>query len=168
MRAGQKYVYLVEGQDEKSIIRMLISEYKCIKPGKIHVINVVQEKINKARAATWGDNVYICCVFDTDVRDPGQLLANRNFLLSLSNIRDVILIPQVLNLEDELVRASMVRNAKEITKSSTDAEYKHALIKIDNLKRLFDAAEFDFSKFWVTEPRGNFENIDNESSKIRL
>lgn len=80
----------------------------------------------------------------------------------------MILIPQVLNLEDELVRASMVRNAKEITKSSTDAEYKHALIKIDNLKRLFDAAEFDFSKFWVTEPRGNFENIDNESSKIRL
>lgn len=70
--------------------------------------------------------------------------------------------------QDELVRSTKVRNAIEITRSSTDTEYKHALIKVENLKRLFDSAGFDFSKFWVTMPRGDFMDIANESSKIRL
>lgn len=58
---------------------------------------------------------------------------NIAFLKRQKGIKEVICIPQVRNLEDELVRACNIKNIVDLTKSLTKADYKRDLINCSNL-----------------------------------
>ena len=61
-------------------------------------------------------------LFDTDNDGEGMLKKNIEKLRELPNIRDVICIPQVKNLEDELCYSCQLRDIRELTNSKSKSD----------------------------------------------
>lgn len=61
------YQYFVEGADEKHLIEALKTNMRLIKPGKIQILNVVQERISDLKLRVIADGTILVFVFDTDV-----------------------------------------------------------------------------------------------------
>lgn len=117
------YHYYVEGEDEKSVLNTLKRDLGCIESGKIDKFNVVQNKFTIARIRPLKPGTTVILVYDTDVETNMEILRyNVTFLKKQSGIKAVLCIPQVKNLEDELVRACEIRNVEELTKSGTKSD----------------------------------------------
>lgn len=161
------FQYYVEGEDDKCIVNTLKSEMFCIQSGKVNVFNVVQEKFNLARIRTLKDNTIVVLIYDTDINNIQILQDNIDFLRKQKAVKEIICIPQVNNLEDELVRAcSKINAVEQITRSSTKKDYKRDLIKCNNLGQRLQASGFDLNKMWKMIPTNGFKEFGNESSKI--
>lgn len=161
------WVYLVEGEDEKKLVRTLITDMGLILPGKVRVLNVVQEKITRTQAVSFGELANIILVFDTDCDNSAILNSNIKLLKSLSNVQNVYCIPQVRNLEDELLRSCKIRTIRELTSSKSNTDYKKDLIRMTNLASHLKTSGFDIKIFWNRVPSGTFSGIPNDASKIR-
>ncbi len=160
-------IYLVEGEDEKKLVRTLITDMQLIRPGKVLVFNAVQQNLNSRRIVTFGEYVTVVLVFDTDCGNIDILSSNIRLLQKQSNVHEVLCVPQVTNLEDELLRACKIKSIRELTSSSSDAKYKRDLIRATNLDRLLEKAGFQMNLFWAKEPCGIFSSIHNDSGRIR-
>ncbi len=167
MAFNGKTIYLVEGEDEKKIIQTLIQDYQVIQPGKVHVLNVVIERITKLKASTWGNTVRVIMVFDTDVEKTEILNGNVELLKKLSNIKTILYIPQVRNLEDELERATSVKNVLMILNSKSLSGFKRDLINDYKLYEHLQKVNFKFEDFWALPPKGAFTRFINAKEKIR-
>lgn len=168
MRKNGIYQYYVEGEDEKKIVNTLKQEIGCIASGKVEKFNVIQNRFSVARIRPLKKGTIIVMVYDTDVETNINILEyNIKFLKKQSAIKDVICIPQVNNLEDELVRACNVRNAAQITKSDSQKEYKKDLISCTNLAKRLQNCEFDVTKFWNELPKNSFKKYGNNSNAIK-
>ena len=93
---------------------------------------------------------------------------NIAFLKRQKGIKEVICIPQVRNLEDELVRACNIKNIVDLTKSLTKADYKRDLINCCNLSDRLKKCKFDITKIWAEIPKNNFKKYGNDSEKIKI
>jgi len=123
------YHYYVEGEDEKKLLDVLKCDLGCIESGKVDKVNVVQTKFSIARIRPLKQNTIVVLVYDTDIEDGIEILQyNVDFLNSQKGIKEVICIPQVKNLEDELLCACNIRNITELTKSASKSNYKRDLI----------------------------------------
>lgn len=161
------YQYYVEGDDDRKIVNALKTDFQIISPGKVDKFNVVQNLLNKNRIQVLKRDTTVVLVFDTDTNSMEILEKNIEFLRKQKSVRDVICIPQVDNLEDELVRACSIKQVKELTGSKTDSEFKSDILKITNLKQKLEEKDFNFEKFWNSIPKGVFQQVTNDSEKIR-
>ena len=82
-------------------------------------------------------------------------------------MKKVIIIPEVKNLEDELVRSCNIANVKELMKSKSNSEYKSDLAKCKNLKQVLTNHHFDINSFWNQNPKGVFTKYKNDSYSIK-
>lgn len=122
MRKSGIYQYYVEGEDERSLLNTLKLDLRCIESGKIDKFNVIQSRFTTARMRTLKTGTTVVLVYDTDVEMNTKILdENIAFLKRQKGIKEVICIPQVRNLEDELVRACNIKNIVDLTKSLTKA-----------------------------------------------
>ncbi len=162
------YKYYVEGEGEKRIIDILKNDYKSIKPGKIEVFNVNQNRFSDMRIRTLKEKTVVVLVYDVDVNKDGinNLDWNVNFLKSKNNVKSVVCIPQVENLEDELLAACNIKEVKEITKSKSNTNYKSDLLKCNNLYSRLQHSGFDYNKFWKKCPQNAYKKYGNDSKKI--
>ena len=165
------YQYYVEGENEKKLVEVLSKEYKYIKAGKVEVFNVVEKSIKNTRIRNFKENHVIILVFDTDTNNTKTLEANIEYLKRLvksKKIKDVILIPQVHNIEDELVRSCNINNIKELLKSKSKKEFKTDFNKATNqrIRCILKDKDFNFKKLWRTEPVGVFSGFKCELSKL--
>ena len=162
------YKYYVEGEGEKRIIDVLKKDYKSIKPGKVEVFNVNQKRFSDMRLRTLKSNTIVVLVYDVDVDKEGieNLDWNIKFLKSKSNVKSVICIPQVENLEDELLAACDIKEVKEITKSKSNTNYKADLLKCNNLYNRMRDSGFDYGKFWKKKPKNAYKKYGNDSELI--
>ena len=80
----------------------------------------------------------VILVFDTDKDETDILDYNLHFLKKQSNVKKVIIIPEVKNLEDELVRSCNIANVKELMNDSGN-------LKITNLDRLIFTKNGEFT-----------------------
>lgn len=168
MRKKAIYHYYVEGEDEKCILNALKSNMNCIESGKVERFNVVQNKFTYARIRPLKMGTKVVLIYDTDVQNNiGILQDNIEFLKKQSSIKDVICIPQVYNLEDELKRACNIRTIGEITQSGTKKDYKRELIACSNLGARLNKCGFDISKFWSKMPSNQFKKFGNDAKKIK-
>lgn len=169
MKKNATYHYYVEGEDEKSILDALKSELKCIESGKVEKFNVVQNKITAARIRPLKYGVVVVLVYDTDVETNTEILKyNIDFLRRQSGIREVICIPQVKNLEDELKRSCKIKCIGALTNSKTTTDYKRALISCTNLGARLKKCNFNISKFWKQLPTNSFQQFGNDAEKIKI
>lgn len=167
MSQEKNYQYFVEGEDEEKIIKVLKTDMQLIVPGKVLRFNVVERKITKARLMSLRPDTNVILIFDTDTGNDAILKENIQILKKHLAVESVICVPQVKNLEDELVRACNIKQIKELTGSKSNGEFKRDLIKESNLKRKLENKQFDFSKFWSTSLKEGYDGIVNESEKIK-
>ena len=167
-KASGIFQYYVEGYDEKRLIEVLKTDMRLIIPGKVQILNVVQERLNDLKLRTLQDGTTLVFVFDTDVGVPTILNENIIKAKKSSNIKDVYCVPQVKNIEDELIRAMGLRNIEELLNSKSKKDVKRDMLRERNLKSKFESHHFDIQKLWTMNPATPFDKITNHSKKIKL
>lgn len=161
------YHFFVEGEGERAVINTLKTDFQCIQAGKVDVFNVIQNKLNKNILMKLKPGTIVILVFDTDKDEIDILDYNLRFLKKQSHIKKVIIIPEVKNLEDELVRSCNIANVKELMKSKSNSEYKSDLARCKNLKQVLTNYQFDINSFWNQNPKGVFVKYKNDSNLIK-
>ncbi len=167
MKKNANIQYYVEGDDEKSLLKVLKTELQVIKPGKIDVFNVVCDTLSLGRLMTLKPNTVVVLVFDTDAFDDAILKKNIKTLIMCSNVEDIITIPQARNLEEELVKSCNIKDIRELLNSKSKKDFKSDLIKATNLKAKLIQREFDINKLWTGKDYGSFTDLENGSSEIK-
>ena len=168
MKKKLKYIYFVEGEDEKHLIDTLKSDMQCIQPGKSIVFNVIQKRFTKLMVRNFPMDMVAILVFDTDVEINLKILNdNIEFLRKQKCVKNIICIPQVKNLEDELLKACEIKDIRNLTDSKSLSNYKNDIITCRNLDARLHKCGFDLSKFWNSEPTNCFSKFKNEATKIK-
>ena len=162
------YQYYVEGEDEKRIIEVLKTDMQLIKPGKVQVLNVVQERISDMKLRVLSEGTTLIFVFDADAGNPEILSENIAKALGAANVKEVHCITQVKNLEDEIVRSTNIKKIEELFNSKNKGEFKKDLLRKRNVKQYLEAHSFDLSKFWSLDPPKPYEKITNEAEMVKL
>ena len=161
------YHFFVEGVGERAIINTLKTDFQCIQAEKVDVFNVIQNKLNKNMLMKLKPGTIVILVFDTDKDETDILDSNLRFLKKQPNVKKVIIIPKLKNLEDELVRRCNITNVKDQMRSKSNSEYKSDLAKCKNLKQVLINNQFDIHSFWNQNPKGVFAKYKNDSKLIK-
>ena len=86
-----------------------------------------------------------------------------------SNVKEIICITQVKNLEEELVRSCNIKSAQELTSSKSLTNYKRDIKNITHLDKKLKEHNFDIEKFWSKNDSAyEREGIKNEAEKIKI
>ena len=165
---NQYVLYYVEGEDEEKLLNTLKSEMGLIKTGKIQRLNVVERKIPTAHFLSFHPNTIVVLVFDTDTGKINALKENIEKLKKCSAVSKVITIPQVRNLEEDLIRSCDIRRIKELLDSRTDTEFKSDIIRAKNLHRKLKEHKFNMELFWNSTPNCPYDCIENLASNIKI
>lgn len=165
--ANNIYHYYVKGDDEKKVVDTLKTSMQLIISGKVDVFNVIERKFTRNQIMRLKQGTIVVLVFDTDTNKIDVLLENIRFLKKQSIIKKVICIPQVKNLEQELIESCNIKQIKELTGSKSNSNYKHDLIQHKNLSNALKLHGFNIENFWCKEPSYPFDIIKNESSLIK-
>lgn len=164
-----KYVlYYVEGDDEKKLLDVLKTDLRLIKPGKIQKLNVTTQEISAARLRTLSRDTMVVLVFDTDAGNVEILKSNIRTLKACRAVSDIVIVPQVPNLEGELVRSCNIRNIKELLNSKTNGEFKSDIMSVSNLAKKLQEHQFDIRVFWNGIPAGAYQKVENQASKVKI
>lgn len=168
MQGIKHYQYFVEGEDEEKLVHELISRMQSIMPGKVQVFNVTLEKLTKLRLMNLQMGTVVVLVFDTDAGNLSVLKYNMELLKHEDNISDVICVTQVKNLEDELVRACDIRDAKELLDADSLKDFKRKLRKEKNLSKKLRDHGFDIESFWAKQDNQTYAEVKNQADRIKL
>lgn len=160
--------YYVEGEDEKKFLNVLKTDLRLILPGKVDRFNAVEQAITNARLRTLSPKTTVVLVFDTDTGRKDILLQNIVKLRASSRVVRVITVPQVRNLEDELVRSCDIKDARELLGCRSLQNFKAEFIRISNLKGKLLQHGFRFDRLWAKPPADTYLGIQNEADQIRL
>lgn len=161
--------YYVEGECEQKLVKTLVEQH-LILPGQTDVLNPVQERIKSTHLRKLPNNTIIVLIFDTDKNDTDILKDNIQFLKKQPNIKKIITIPQVTNLENELIKCTDIRQIRQLLNCKTNSEFKNAFIEEKRLFEKLQSHHFDFEKLWSENPINTFlkAGIQNESELIKL
>ncbi len=168
MGRNDRFLYIVEGECEKKLITTFKEQKDIIVSGKVQTFNVVQELLTNMHIRTIKDNTIVILVFDTDTNNIEIVNENIKFLKKARNIKDVWLVLQVKNLEDELVRATNVTQIKNLIGSKSNKDYKHDFIHEKNLYDKLKCHNFEINKLWITSPMGVFKLFKNQGAKVKI
>lgn len=158
----------VEGEDEKKLIDTLKTKLGVIKPGKVQKLNVVAQEITDMRLRALAPGTMVVLVFDTDTGNPDILKKNIKLLDACTSVSEIVLIPQVPNLEEELVRSCDIKRIEELLKSKSRREFKSDLIRVSNLDAKLQEHQFNINLFWCGSPTTPYQNIENQAAKVKL
>lgn len=169
MAVKSKFVqYYVEGDDEKKLVDVLKTDLGFIKSGKVQKLNVVEQEITDVRLRTLKRGTMVVLVFDTDTGNVDILKKNIKTLEACPSVSEVVLIPQVANLEAELVRSCNIRKIEELLNSRSKGDFKRDLISVTNLGKKLQEHQFDMNLFWSGRPASPYQNIENQAAKVKL
>ena len=81
-----------------------------VQPGKVRVFNVIQDVLSKSHLYSIKEGL-IVFVFDSDVPETSRLKQNIDMVKRICRAKAVklVFLVQVINLEDELVRATNIK-----------------------------------------------------------
>lgn len=160
--------YYVEGADEEALVKTLTSKLRVIRPGKVQKLNVVNSDITDARLRTLAPKTTVVLIFDTDTGQREILDRNIRRLKKCPSVSEVILIPQVPNLESELIRSCDIKQITDLLNSKSVGDFKSDFKRITNLDSKLQEHHFDIHRLWTGRPPIPYQNIENQSSKIKL
>ena len=139
-------------------------------PGKVKVFNVVQNLIPKSQMLSIQAGTTVVLVFDTDVSQTSNLKKNLELLTRYCGKLKIIFLPQVLNLENELVSCTDVRTVMELTKSGSVKNFKtdFCKIKTKDCRSMLEHHKLDYPRLWMTKAPEAFNFVDNNSFQIKI
>ena len=161
-------VYVVEGETERRLLEALRTELRCIYAGKILKHNVVQDLVKKNNFMSFSRNTLFALIFDTDTDGVAVLKQNISIIAGLPNAKEVITIPQVENLEDELCYSCRIKDIRELTRSKSQSDVKRDLLRLSNLGARLEETGFDIVRLWSRQAQGCFAAIENKSNRIKI
>lgn len=167
MKKNANIQYFVEGEDEKKLVNTLKNDLKVITPGRVQIINVIQNIVSDMILRTFKKGTVVILIFDTDTNNTDTLNKNISNLKKHRNVADIITIPQVKNLEDELKYSCNIRRITELLNSRSVSNFKSDLIHITNLDSKLKEHSFNINRFWSRHPESPYEHITNQANKIK-
>lgn len=167
MKKNANFQYFVEGEDEKKLVNTLKNDLKVITPGRVQIINVIQNIVSDMILRTFKKGTVVILIFDTDTNNTDTLNKNISNLKKHRNVADIITIPQVKNLEDELKYSCNIRRITELLNSRSVSNFKSDLIHITNLDSKLKEHSFNINRFWSRHPESPYEHITNQANKIK-
>ena len=160
--------YYVEGENEERLISVLKTDLMVIRPGKVQKLNVVERALSNARLMALRPRTVAVLAFDTDTGHVDILKRNVEMLKGCRNVSEIVLVPQVKNLEEELVRACGLRDIRDLLSSRSRQEFKSDLLRVTNLAGKLRERGFDIGRFWSCTPTYPYESIPNQAGRIKL
>ena len=160
--------YYVEGENEAKLVELLSNKLFHIVSGRIEVFNVVEKRLKPSHVRKLNPQTTVVLIFDTDTGNTGILSRNLFFLRQQSNVKEVLCIPQVRNLEEELVRSC--RSLGDITRllgSTSCRNFKGDFNRCKNLEVYLKKVDFFFPLLWSSKPEGEFCFVSSDIEKIR-
>lgn len=145
-----KCIYYVEGPCEQQLISALKEEPEKLIPGKIKVFNVVQNLIPKSQMLNLKKNLELL------ERYCGKL--------------KIVFLPQVLNLEEELVRCTDVKTVTKLTKSGSVKNFKtdFCKMKVKDCRSMLERHQLNIARLWMTKTPDAFDFTENNGDSIKL
>ena len=163
-------IYYVEGEcEERFLAAMKLQPAKLI-PGRVRVFNIVQNLIPKSQILEIPQGSIIALAFDTDVTKTDFIQKNVERLKQYCRRVRVVYLPQVLDFEDELVRNTDIREIRELTKSSTNKEFKRDFcrMKDQTCRQTLEHHHLNMDQMWDAPLPENFRFIEKNSRLIKL
>lgn len=160
--------YYVEGEDEVKLLNTLKGKMGLIRPGKVQKLNATTCFLTDAHLRTLSRNTMVVLIFDTDAGNPKTLNQNLDKLKRCTLVSEIVTIPQVRNLEEELLRSCKIRTIQELLNSKSRGDFKHDLIRVSNLDCKLIEHGFQITRFWSGTPTAPYQSIKNLSAKIKL
>ncbi len=160
-------IYFVEGQCEEKFLDALKQNPSKIHSGRVKVLNVITSLISRSQLISIPAGATIVFVFDTDVPVTEQLKKNIEHVKKFCTNVKVLFVPQVLNLEDELMRCTDVKNVTELTHSQTIRDFKRDFCALTNCRDTLNRHQLDMLKLWSQNPPAIFHFISQDSKKIK-
>ena len=165
---------------ENDMIKMIAKRWEkergneYIVSGKSIKFNIVQNNISNSQLLSLNKSTVVIIIFDNDVLQ--DYTQNQNIIRKriVENInllkkycKQVVVICQYDNIEDELIKSTNIKKIKELLNSKSDSDWKSDVIKEKNLiKKLIDK-KFDVSKFWLGKVP-TFINKVEDSKRIKI
>ena len=167
---NNKCIYYVEGPCEQQLIAALKENPAKLIPGKIKVFNVIQNLIPKSQMLSIQSGTTVVLVFDTDVEQTAKLKKNLELLTRYCGKLQIIFLPQVLNLEDELVRCTDVSSAADLTRSNSIRNFKtdFCKLKVKDCRTMLERHGLKTEKLWAAKVPEAFSFVESNSNRIKV
>lgn len=159
--------YYVEGEDEEKLIYTLKSDLGVIRPGKVQKLNVIEHILEDARLMTLRPRTMVVLIFDTDTGQTSILNKNLEKLKVCPVVSEIITIPQIFNLEDELIHSCNIKDITKLLGSKSKKEFKTDFNRTKNLAKKLTEHGFDINKLWSQQPLPPYQDITNQAEKIK-
>lgn len=157
--------YFVEGETERKLIETIKNKY--LYSGKIKIINTIQNKVPNSILRTLERETVVVLVFDTDVEKIDILDENIRLIMSSNNVKDVICILQIKNLEDELIYSTNINKIVDLLESKSKKDFKNDFNNSKNLLKKLEEKEFKISKLWSRNALDIYKKYKNSSEVIK-
>ena len=167
---NNKCIYYVEGPCEQQLVAALKENPAKLIPGKIKVYNVVQNLIPKSQLLSIQCGTTIVLAFDTDVEQTTNLKKNLERLRKYCGRLHIVYLPQVLDLEDELVRCTDVQNVVDLTRSNGVRNFKtdFCKLKVKDCRAMLERHGLQTERLWTTKLPEAFAFVESNSNRIKV
>lgn len=167
---NNRCIYFAEGPCEMQLINALKERPSKLTPGKVIHLNVVQDLIPKSRLLGFSKGTRVVFAFDTDVRETAHLKKNIELIKRYCTNVKVIILAQVLNLEDELVRVTDVKKVEELTKSSGINNFKSDFcrLKTAECRKMLERHHIDVEVLWTSKRPDDFAFLEQNSGIVKI
>jgi hypothetical protein len=170
---NDRIFYFLECESEKAVVNAIKNKY--IFSGQTYTLNITKCRPNKLKARIRGIPVNSVCVvvFDSDVFEENKsgskkiTLENIKIIKDNGNLKYLLIICQINNLEDELINSTQIKKITELLNSKSDGDVKTDIISCSNLLKKMEDAKFNIELFWSGK-NPEFLKIENESFYIKL
>ncbi len=160
-------IYYVEGKCEATLLAALKERPQKIVPGKVKVFNVITSLIPRSQLITIQPGTTVVFAFDTDVPVTEHLKKNMELVSTYCTKVRMVFLPQVWNLEDELVRCTDVKNIAELTRSKSTKEFKRDFCALTNCRDVLNRHRIDVLRLWTQNPPEYFGFVPSNSNLIK-
>lgn len=140
--------YFVEGECEAKLINEIkVPKVDWVLPGKVEVLNVVNEKISKQRLMVLKPKTNIILIYDIDVENT-EILNYNIEMLKKYNFKNIYHIQSINNFEDELVFSTSLKRINEMYNTVSVDEFKTKFVHQNDLLSKLKRINYDNSKMW--------------------
>ena len=108
-------------------------------------------------------------MFDTDVEQTAKLKKNLELLTRYCGELLIVFLPQVLNLEDELVRCTDVSSAADLTRSNSIRNFKtdFCKLKVKDCRTMLERHGLKTEKLWAAKVPEAFSFVESNRNRIK-
>jgi hypothetical protein len=166
---NNRYIYFGEGPCEVQILNALKENPSKIQPGKVVHLNVVQDLLPKSMILGFRQGTTIVFVFDTDVNETKHLKKNIELISKYCTRVRIVFLAQVLNFEDEIVRATDVKRPEDLTKSKGLNNFKSDFckLKVQECRNMLERHHINVEVLWTKARPEGFDFLPQNSSLIK-